>query len=66
MNLVLPADRLREFAEEGIIGILHPVAAGLMGHVEGEEEMRVEFQTAPEIARLFREEGVDAVLLVPA
>jgi D-proline reductase (dithiol) PrdB len=66
VNLVLPVDRLREFADEGIIGGLHPAAAGLMGHVEGNEERRLEFVTAPEVAAFFRREGVDAVLLVPA
>lgn len=66
LNLILPAERLREFAEEGVIGELHPVAVGIMGHVEGREEFRLEFETAPKIAAIFREEGVDAVLLVPA
>lgn len=66
LNLVLPAERLRELAKEGIIGALHPVAAGLMGHVEGKEELRLELETAPGIAALFRREEVDAVLLVPA
>ncbi|NNG47368.1 MAG: hypothetical protein HKM86_09700 [Deltaproteobacteria bacterium] len=66
LNLILPAERLREFAEEGVIGELHPVAVGIMGHVEGREEFRLEFETAPKIATIFREEGVDAALLVPA
>lgn len=66
LNLILPAERLREFAEEGVIGKLHPVAIGIMGHVERREEVRLEFETAPKIAAIFREEGVDAVLLVPA
>ena len=66
LNLILPAERLREFAEEGVIGELHPVGVGIMGHVEGREEFRLEFETAPKIAAIFREEGVDAVLLVPA
>lgn len=66
IGLVLPADRLRELADEGIIAGLHPEAAGLMGHVEGKEERRLEFVTAPEVADFFRREAVDAVLLVPA
>ena len=66
LNLILPAERLREFAEEGIIGELHPVAVGIMGHVDGREEFRLAFETAPKIADIFQEEGVDAVLLVPA
>lgn len=66
LNLVMPADRLRELAAESVVGALHPVAVGLMGHVEGKEEVRLELETAPAIAALFRNEGVDAVLLVPA
>lgn len=66
INLVLPVDRLREIAGEGIIGALHPAAAGLMGHVEGREEARLERETAPEVAAFFARDGVDAVLLVPA
>ena len=66
LNLILPAERLREFAEEGVIGKLDPVAIGIMGHVERREEVRLEFETAPKIAAIFREEGVDAVLVVPA
>ncbi len=66
LNLILPAERLREFAGEGVIGELHPVAVGLMGHVKGVEAFRLEHETAPEIAAIFREGEVDAVLLVPA
>lgn len=66
LNLILPAERLREFAEEGIIGELHPVAVGMMGHVSKREACRLEHETAPEIAAIFREGEVDAVLLVPA
>ncbi len=66
LNLILPAERLREFAGEGVIGELHPVAVGLMGHVKGKEAIRLEHETAPEIAAIFREGEVDAVLLVPA
>ena len=66
LNLILPAEHLREFAGEGVIGELHPVAVGLMGHVKGVEAFRLEHETAPEIAAIFREGEVDAVLLVPA
>ena len=66
LNLVLPVERLNELAQEKVIHALHPVAVGLMGHVEAKEERRLEFETAPVLVRLFRQEKVDAVLLVPA
>ncbi len=66
LNLVLPYQRLTELAEEGVIGSVHPVGVGIMGHIEGKEEQRLELVSAPEIAGLMQGEAVDAVLLVPA
>jgi D-proline reductase (dithiol) PrdB len=66
LNLVLPVERLRELAAEGVIGSVHQHAFGLMGHVEEREERRVELQSAPAIARTLRREEVQAVVLVPA
>jgi D-proline reductase (dithiol) PrdB len=66
LNLVLPFERCFELVEEGVLGALNPTALGLMGHVEGHEEQKLEIQTAHAVAKLFVKEGVDAVLLVPA
>ncbi|MDF1562720.1 MAG: glycine/sarcosine/betaine reductase selenoprotein B family protein [Deltaproteobacteria bacterium] len=66
LNLVLPYERLTELAAEGIIGSVHPVGVGIMGHVEEAEERRLELVSAPEVAGLMQAEAVDAVLLVPA
>lgn len=66
LNLVLPYQRLTELAAEGVIGSVHPVGVGIMGHTEGKEEQRLELVSAPEIAGLMQGEAVDAVLLVPA
>lgn len=66
LNLVLPYQRLSELAEEGVIGGVQRWAVGLMGHVEGPEEMRIERRTGPAAARWLRARGADAALLVPA
>lgn len=66
LNLVLPYERLCELAREHVIGSVHPRAIGLMGHVEGAQEARLERETAPAIADFFEHQGVDTVLLVPA
>ena len=66
LNLVLPIERLSELSQENVIRALYHVGVGLMGHVEGKEERRLQFETAPVVARLFQQEKVDAVLLVPA
>jgi D-proline reductase (dithiol) PrdB len=66
LNLVLPYDRLRELADERVIGAAHPRAISLMGHVEGAEETRLERVTAPGVAAFCERERLDAVLLVPA
>ena len=65
MNVVFPADRLREFAEEGAIGALAGRAYGLMGHITGRHVFTLIAKTAPEIAAALNRDHVDAVLLTP-
>ena len=66
LNLVFPLERLAELAAAGRIG--SPVArhAGLMGHVDGRHLATLQRETAPAVARLFRDQRADIVLLVPA
>lgn len=61
VNVILPIDRLRELAEEGVIGRPAPLHFGLMGFIPDPGEL-VE-RTAPEMAARLRGEGVDAVVL---
>jgi len=63
-NLLVPLDRLREMAAAGEIGELAPRAASLCGHLPKPGRL-IDF-TAPEIARMFVVDEVDAVVLVPA
>ena len=63
-NLLIPLDRLREMVAAGEIGELAPRAVSLCGHLP--KPRRLIESTAPEIARMFVEDGVDVALLVPA
>ena len=62
VNLVFPIDRLRELAAEGVIGSVARYHYSLMG--AGWLPHQIE-STMREIARLLREDEVDAVCLVP-
>ena len=65
INVVFPLERLREFAVAGLIGRVAPRHIGAMGHILGAEQRRLVAESAPAIARLLREDGVDYVVLVP-
>lgn len=62
-NLALPLDRLREMAAAGEIGAVAPRHVTFQGSIPAPG--RLVKQTAPEVARLLRDDGVDAVLLTP-
>jgi D-proline reductase (dithiol) PrdB len=65
VNCVFPLERLRELARAGKIGRVAPRHIGTMGHVLGTEERRLVTETAPAIARLLLDDGVDYVLAAP-
>jgi D-proline reductase (dithiol) PrdB len=62
-NLVLPLDRLRELAAQGVIGEPAPRHFSFMGSIPAPG--RLVDRTAPEVAAKLRDDGVDAVLLTP-
>jgi D-proline reductase (dithiol) PrdB len=62
-NLALPLDRLKELAEEGVIGSVAPRHFSFMGSIAAPG--RLISNTAPEVARMLLEDEVDAVLLTP-
>lgn len=62
-NVIFPLDRLRELADDGLIGELAPAAYSFVGATA---QTRLTKETAPHWASMLRAEGVDAVLLVPA
>ncbi len=63
-DLLVPLDRLHEMTAAGEIGALTPRAVSLCGHLP--RPRRFIEETAPEIARVFAEDGADVVVLVPA
>lgn len=65
INIVYPIDRMRELAEEGVIGGLARTHYGFMGHVTGRHVPTLIDVTAPEVVANLKKEGVDAVLLTP-
>jgi D-proline reductase (dithiol) PrdB len=65
VNCVLPLERLRELAAAGKIARVAPRHIGTMGHILGAEERRLVAVTAPAIARLFLDDGVDYVVAAP-
>ena len=63
-DLLVPIDRLRELEYAGEIGELAPRVVSLCGHLPKPRSLIEE--SAPEIARLFAGDRVDAVIHVPA
>jgi hypothetical protein len=61
-NVSFPVDRLRELADSGEIGALHPDAYSFVGAAA---QMRILRESAPAWAEMLVEEGVDVLLLVP-
>ncbi|MEE8413420.1 MAG: glycine/sarcosine/betaine reductase selenoprotein B family protein [Dehalococcoidales bacterium] len=61
LNVIFPIDRLREMAEEGIIGSVADFHYSFMG---AHEPMDME-QQARSVAGLLKKDKVDAVLLLP-
>lgn len=63
-NLLIPLDRLHEMEATGELGEIGPRVVSLCGHLTKPKVLIAE--TAPEIARMFVEDGIDVALLVPA
>lgn len=61
INCMFPVDPMKELAKEGYIKALAPVNVGFMGG--GGDQRKFTEETGPEIARILKEENVDAVLL---
>jgi len=63
LDVLLPMRRLSELAAEGVVGRPAPTHYSFMGYLLDTTEL--EAKTAPAIAESMRDEGVDAVVLVP-
>jgi D-proline reductase (dithiol) PrdB len=65
INVVFPAERLRELSAQGAIGEVSYVHIGFMGHIVGQHIRTLTERTAPEAAGILRGAGVDVALLTP-
>ncbi len=61
INCIFPIDRFRELEAEGVIGELAETSYSFMGLIRTTEPLMNE--TAPDVARRLKEDGVDAVFL---
>jgi D-proline reductase (dithiol) PrdB len=66
INVVFPLERLRELETEGVIGGVAPRHFSFMGHIKGRHVDTLTDRTGPEVARMLKEDRVDAVFLTPA
>jgi D-proline reductase (dithiol) PrdB len=62
-NVVLPIDRLHEFVAAGRVGAASPIHLGMMGF--NPDPTDIAEVAAPAVVGLFRDAGVDAVVLAP-
>lgn len=65
INVVYPIDRLRELAEQGVIGSVAPRNISFMGATGGQTMTTLLLDTGPAAARLLRDDGVDVAILTP-
>jgi D-proline reductase (dithiol) PrdB len=63
-NVVFPVDRLREMANEGVIGSVSDVHLAFLG-AQGESLTTMELDTGPAAAKVLKDAGVEVVLLTP-
>ena len=66
INVVFPIERLRELEDEGIIGKIALRHFSFMGHTMGHHLKTLMGKTGPEVSKLLKRDGVDAVFLTPA
>lgn len=64
VNVVLPLDRLEEYADEGVIGAVAPRHLSFMGAVRG-TLATLRMDSGPAAATLLTDDDVDVVLLTP-
>jgi D-proline reductase (dithiol) PrdB len=65
INVVFPLERLKELADEGLLGDVAPLHYSFMGHITGPHMKTLICQTAPEVARRLKSQGVEVALLTP-
>mgnify|MGYP006295816487 FL=1 len=64
-NIILPLDPLKSLLQSGEIGAVNHRHFSFMGHILKNKVMRLIEVTAPQVSRMFKEDGVDVVILSP-
>lgn len=64
-NVVFPVDRLRELADQGVIGAVAPRHLSFAGNQQPTTLSAITLDSGPAAAALLRGDGVDVVLLTP-
>jgi D-proline reductase (dithiol) PrdB len=64
LDTVFPLQLLKRLAQEGSIGAVAPRHVSFMGFIPRTE--RLIWDTAPQVGRMLRNDGVDLVVLVPS
>ncbi len=63
INVIFPYERMKELEAQGVIGLFADPCYGLMGFIPRPMVQQLMEDSAPEVARRLREDGVDAVLI---
>lgn len=66
INIVLPFDSLHMLVEKGRIGSLSKNFYSFMGHIKGKHLETLQQESAVELAKKLKSDGVDVVVLAPA
>lgn len=65
INVVFPIERLKELESEKMIGGIAPRHFSFMGHILGHHVETLIHRTGPEVAKMLKADGLDAVFLTP-
>ena len=66
IDVVFPIERLRELEADRLISQVARRHFSFMGHILGRHIEMLVNRTGPEVARMLKADGVDAVFLTPA
>ena len=65
INIVLPLQRVQDLVNTGEIGSVNSRHVSFMGHITGPHITTLVNETAPQVAAMLKNDGVDIVILTP-
>lgn len=66
INIIFPIERIRLLKNAGEIGSVNSRHFSFMGHIRGNHIEALLNETAPRVASILKEDGVDVAILTPA